>query len=637
MSDFSRSTLLVSALLALLGAGAAVGDALPDTAVGTVAGRVTAAESPLGAARVYAYQLADLSLSRVITNPEGRFFFDALPAGLYKIIAFKSGFVPAIVMLSRASAEASQFLDLELAPAERVNPIEGGFWSVREQIPSDVLRDIERGYAEVAAVPEFSIRMPDAEIRASMQATAGVTQGLEFGSGQVTSGRVGIDGRIRDLKMSLTGVYSELVSDGGRKSEEIAGGHAQRVSFRFESEDHARVNFTTHANQMTTLHRGGPAEVGFESHIVSWSQPVGREGRSDVTAQYTAETNFYSQGRLAPQEIPDASRAWRVEGSYTTPVTDRATIQAGFRYRELDSFYEGSRRDPLMLLPEETVELFGRGGLRVKPALLVEYGLYSTLRDGSLSLAPQGGVVVSLGSNWRASTLASMRVHDGGVPELRDFAPVYHGERGSCDQGEEHCYRLLISRLFGEDEGITFGATHREYGDTMRLFFDRDFFNRLESLYLVRGDRVPELQFEVKRRLAPTILTRLQSSVAAGGGGVVLANNQRTYENEVRYLVTSLDTRFEDTSTGVFLAFHRLEQALSPLGRPGRGVFAHPEIALERLQLMLTQNLGAIHKLASDWAVHLNMEVSRGATPETASFDDDELRKRLTGGLAVRF
>ncbi len=636
MSDFSRSTLLVTALLTLVGAGAAVGDALPAGAGGAVAGRVTAGESPLDAARVYAYQLADLSLSRVITNGEGRFLFEALPAGLYKIIAFKTGFVPAIVMLSRASAEASQFLDLQLAPAEGVNPIEGGFWSVREQIPSDVLRDIERADAEVASVPSFSMRVPDAEVRATMQATAGVAQGLEFGTSQVTSGRVGIDGRIRDLRMSLSGLYSELVSD-GEASAEAAGGHVQRVSFRFESEDSARVNITTHANQMTTLQRGGPAEVGFESHIVSWSQPFGREGRSDVVAQYTSESNFYSQGRLTPQEIPEASRSWRVEGSYTTPVTDRATIQAGFRYRELDSYYSGSRRDPLMLLPEETVELFGRGGLRVKPAVLVEYGLYSTLRDGSLSLAPQGGVVLSLGSNWRASTLASMRVHDGGVPELRDFAPVYHGERGSCDQGEEACYRLLISRLFGEDEAITFGATHREYGDTMRLFFDRDFFNRLESLYLVRGDRVPEIQFEVKRRLAPTILTRLQSSVAAGGGGLVMANNQRAYENAVRYLVTSLDTRFEDTSTGVFVAFHRLEQALSPLGRPGRGVFAHPEIELERLQLMLTQNLGAIHRLAADWAVHLNMELSRGATPETASFEDDELRKRLTGGLAVRF
>ncbi len=637
MNGFSRSTLLVSALLTLVGAGGAVADALPEPLGGAVAGRVTAAESPLDAARVYAYQLADLSISRVVTNPEGRFLFEALPAGLYKIIAFKSGFVPAIVMLSRASAEASQFLDLELSAAEGVNPIEGGFWSVREQIPSDVLRDIERGYAEAALEPSFALRVPDAEIRATMQASAGVAQGLEFGSGQVASGRVGIDGRVRDLKMSLTGLYSELVSDVGQTSEDLTGGHVQRVSFRFESEDSARVNFTTHANQMTTMRRAGPSEVGFESHVVSWSQPIGREGRSDVTAQYTSESNFYSQGRLTPQEIPEASRSWRVEGSYTTPVSDRATIQAGFRYRELDSFYDGSSRDPLLLLPEETVELFGRGGLRVKPAVLVEYGLYSTLRDGSLSLAPQGGVVVSFGPHWRASTLASMRIHDGGVPELRDFAPLYHGERGSCDQGEESCYRLLVSRLFGEDDAITFGATHREYGDTMRLFFDRDFFNRLESLYLVRGDRVPELQFEVKRRLAPSILTRLQSSVAAGGGGLVLANNYRTYENEIRYLVTSLDTRFEDTSTGVFVAFHRLEQALSPLGRPGRGAFAHPEIALERLQLMLTQDLGAIHRLASDWAVHLNMEVSRGTTPETSSFDDDELRKRLTGGLAVRF
>ncbi len=51
---------------------------------------------------------------------------------------------------------------------------------------------------------------------------------------------------------------------------------------------------------------------------------------------------------------------------------------------------------------------------------------------------------------------------------------------------------------------------------------------------------------------------------------------------------------------------------------------------------MLTQELDILNRLASDLAVHLNMELSRGNTPDS-SFDRDELRKRVTGGLAVRF
>ncbi len=119
------------------------------------------------------------------------------------------------------------------------------------------------------------------------------------------------------------------------------------------------------------------------------------------------------------------------------------------------------------------------------------------------------------------------------------------------------------------------------------------------------------------------------------------ATNRASFENKVRYLVTSLDTQFEGSSTGVFLAFHRLEQELTPMSRRARRMARRydPEMALERLQLMLTQDLGIFGVVASDLSVHVNMELSRGYTPETATSldDDDEIRKRLTGGISLKF
>jgi hypothetical protein len=44
-------------------------------------------------------------------------------------------------------------------------------------------------------------------------------------------------------------------------------------------------------------------------------------------------------------------------------------------------------------------------------------------------------------------------------------------------------------------------------------------------------------------------------------------------------------------------------------------------------------------RLAADWALHLNFEVSRGSLPfalQNASADD-EVRRRVTGGLSVKF
>jgi Carboxypeptidase regulatory-like domain len=637
MRVFTR-TVVLSGALALLGTSALL--AAPDSALetldlrtaGAVLGRVTSDKTPLETAWVYAYQIADFSLEKAATNGDGSFRFAGLPAGLYKFIAFKAGFVPAVVMLSRATAEATQTLDLDLLPALPDESVaETGFWSLRERIPPDVLRDIEALNRRAAAEPGFALtHVPDGEFRAEMQATAGFQEGLDFGSAQVSSGRVGIDGHYGDVRLGVTGRFSELQTEGDVGAQG-ANGSTQAISVRVDSSEDSHVNVSSLSNRMDTLH-DGEASVDFESHSLRWSQKVG-SGRSDFTAHYVSESNFHRQGGLVPAEVPVASRALRVEGSYTTPLSSRTTIQAGFRYREMQSEYAPSRR-AFSLLPEETVELFGRGGLQVKPAVVIEYGLYSTLRDGTLSLVPQGGVVFRLGENWQASTLASHRIDDGEVLGLTDFSPLFYGEGEACQAGEMYCYQVLLTRSWGEDESLSFGAIDREYGETLRLYFNRDFFSRLESLFLVRGDRVPELQFGLTRRLRSDVLTRIESNLAVGGGGLLLANN-RTYENQVQYLVTSIDTHFEHTATGLYVAFHHLQQEFETVNR--RGVRSLSETELERLQFRVTQDLSFLRNLAADWAVHLNLELSRGSTPDLEPDDVTELRKRLTGGIVVSF
>src|SRR5260221_14120691 len=92
----------------------------------------------------------------------------------------------------------------------------------------------------------------------------------------------------------------------------------------------------------------------------------------------------------------------------------------------------------------------------------------------------------------------------------------------------------------------------------------------MESLYLVRGDELPEVHVGMRHKILPKVVTKLESSIASGGGGTFIAADGRPYQNQVRYLVASLDTQFLGTSTGVFIAFHRLQQQLDPaLGSSG--------------------------------------------------------------------
>lgn len=646
----------IAALTLLVGAPALAAAAPDPAAAGSVDrrdalgvhGRVLGEVEPLAAARVYAYQLADFTLYEVTTNDDGRFRFSDLPAGLYKIIAHKAGFVPAVVMLTRAQADARQFLELQLA-SEASGDVRAGedFWAVRDRIPADVLREIT-GPEEAAGLRlgdspfarETGVSM--ASFATEMEAMTGVEQLAARGEALLTGGQVGLEGRMGGLRVDLSGDYWRL-GPAGHYAETETEGQVRQIALQLEGGP-ATVALSTRSQRLVGT---DDEPVDFETHRLAWTQELGERSRAHLSAGYSSQTNYYSQSAIAPLEIPRDSNTWEVEGTYTLEMTERATFQGGARYRDrrvgvatAEAFGED---DPT--LHDERLDLFGRSGVRVKPAVLVEYGLYTTLRDGSLSLIPQGGLVLQLGDDWQASTLVSQKLSTEEEPgSPRGFIPAFYHESSACTQGEETCYKLLLTRRNGDESDLTLGAVHRKVGETLRLFFNDDFFNHLESLYLVQGDELPEVQFGLTRRVAPQLLARIESNVGSGGGGIFYATDRSRYENSVRYLVTSLDTHYQGTATGLFISFHHLQQELDPLEGQGASSGLHegadriPKLELQRLQLMLTQDLNILLDLAADWAVKLNMEVSRGSVlfgDETA--DADEVRRRILGGFAVRF
>ncbi|HEX2224214.1 MAG TPA: carboxypeptidase-like regulatory domain-containing protein, partial [Thermoanaerobaculia bacterium] len=653
--------LLVLALLGLSGTADAA-NAANAAAAGYrhgaqgVEGRVLGETSPLSAAGVWAWQLSDLKHFKVETDAQGNFRFDQLPAGVYQILAHKAGFDPVLVKLHRATADAYQFVELQLvqARARKAGPKSGpagdDFWSVRSRVPSDILRDMEgwapaddvlASLAPLPGSPEGGL--PLAGFQTQVEAMAGIgdisSLGSSLGEGQVSQGRVGIEGRFGAVELDLDGPISQFSADGGIALGAGPGlgavggsaGQTSALSLRVAAGADSRIQLTSLSNRLTPRDDAAVDPIDFEHYRVSWSQGVGENGRSDFAAQYTTENNYHRHGVIDPLIIPESSRTLRLEGAFTTSLGDRTTLQTGARYRER-RFVLSSASRPEDQPVQDDLDLFSRGSVQVRPAVLVEYGLYSTLSDGSLALTPQGGIVFQLGSQWQARLSGSLRAYED-VQPAPDFLPALFGADDLCEQVGESCYQLLLSRGSKEDDrSLSLGAVHRTVGETVRLYFSDDFFDRLESLYLVPGDTLPEVRFQWSQRLAPSILTTLQSSVASGGGGTFVGADRRPYKNDVRYVVTSLDTRFQATSTGVFVAFHQLAQSLAPADGGG-GETA--EMDTERLRLRVSQDLGFLMDLATEWAVQLNMELSRGTLPSGQS--DPELRHRFLGGLAVKF
>ncbi|HEY6322168.1 MAG TPA: carboxypeptidase-like regulatory domain-containing protein [Thermoanaerobaculia bacterium] len=710
-----------------------------------LAGRVTGNASPLAAAGVYAYQLADLALFKVMTDPQGNFLFRDLPAGLYKIIAHKPGFLPVVMMVTRDNAKASQFLELQLPPRGTqatpttqttgthsafpstpasgpapTPPADTDFWALRASIPADVLRDIEASDAAStagtagsqagqtkAATPAVAGLPPGAggsgspggsgrgstvasaamssgdssgagagRFRTEVQAMTGVADVAQVGVGQVSGGKVGIAGQLGPVQVGLSGHFWQMTSDGllpgaaagasRTSSGTTADGKTSSLSLDLEAGPSSRITVTSLNNHLLPRTASGPGEpIGLDHYGVSWSQRLGENSHSDFAAQYTSENNYNRQSAIDPAYIPGASRTWNVEGSYTTDLGETNTLQAGFRYSEsllglaspptapgslaaslaggasaggansVGSPFSLNTSSLAGIAPDhQMVDFFSRGGTRLQPAFLVEYGLYTTLLDGSVSLTPQGGLVLQMDDGWQARGSVTHRVYQEN-PVNPEFLPALFKESDLCAQGGRSCYELSLSRRAGEDDAITLSALERVVGETLRLYFSDVVFDRLESLYLVPGDKVPEVRLVVNHRLSKQVKTSFESSFATGGGGIFVGADGRPYQNQVRYMVTSLDTRFLDTATGVFLAFQHLTQGQLPLGFAASSTAVAPA-DFDRLQLMLSQDLSILWNLAAQWALQVNMELSRGTAPSLAS-TDTALHRRILGGIAVKF
>jgi hypothetical protein len=623
--------------------GAPAGDSVAAVAAGVLGGRVVGSESPLHAASVYVYHLADSQLQKALTDSDGGFGFAELPAGLYKVVAFKPGFLPAVVLLTRAAANVRQFVDLEL---ER-EPVPGAvaaddFWSLRGEVPADVLRDIEIAlFADPAVDADAGHKVAlgptdDGRFHAAMRAETGVAA-LVDGTARLTAGRIAVEGQVAGMAIGLSGDYRQLHAAAGGRPLATEVGASRGMRLELATSDQTRVDVRTLSNTMAEG-VAGPRGADFEHVQVSWSQRVGERGRSELAARYTAENNFYRQGWMDLVGVPNSSRTWSVDGAYTARLDERSSLQTGFHYRLREEELAAGPR--LFLagagLPTETLDLFARGGTQVQPALLVEYGLYATQVDGTVSLMPRGGFVMQLTDGWQLGGSFGQRVALDTETRRGDFYPTLWDDSAVCELGEDACYRLFVAR--GEEQSVermSFGVAHRRFADTLRVYFNEDVFNHLESLYLVQGDELSELQLALTQELGSQVVATFAANLGTGGGGELAGRDKRTYRNQVRYLVTSLDAHFARTETGVFLAFHRLEQALRPVAGSATTT-ASSTVAIERLQVRLSQNLDVLLDLPAVWALRLNMELARGGLLDTAP-DRDGVRRQLTGGVAVSF
>lgn len=605
-----------------------------------VAGRVLADAQPVAEVTVYAYQMVEKSLRSSLTDAAGEFRFGELPAGLYKIIAHKSGFAPVVLIVTRRAAADDQFVQVELPAAaggSDASDAEAGYWELRSEVPADVLRELETPLgAFVIALADASPR-PTTSFLTEVVARTSVADLETDSRAQLVSGELGLAGRLGGMRLAVDGDFQSLGS-GSQPTAASVEGEAAALRVRLEGPATGRFDLATESERLLTVVDGGENPVGFERFLVRYHRDFGDQGSTAVLAQYQDETGLYADRRVHPLDLPRASRALRIEGNFSRALGESLRLRSGLRFRETVRDYADDPSADATAVEARHVDAWSFADWTLDSTYVVQYGLYSTARDGSVSIAPRGGLLVRFAPDWQASVSATRRFEltEVGDWQRGEFTPALLESALGCADAEASCYELQV--LHGQDEAdhVRLGASWREFDRTVRLFLDDDAFSG-EGLFLVPGDRLPEVHATVRRQVGANFVTSWTSSFAEGGGGTFLAANRRAYTNDVRYLSSALETTYRPTSTGVYVAFHRVEQRLEAVRRASaRRV--EPENQLETFEVGVSQDLSAVLDVATDWAVRIGVELLRGGTLfESVPTDTEGFRHRLTTGVAVRF
>ncbi len=626
---FRLSRVLCATLVALVPAAAW------GTGVAGVSGRVVHGDDePVANATVFAYQVIERTFTKALTDDAGNFLFKDLPAGLYKIVAHKSGLPTAVLVLARRAAADSQFVQVALP--EKTPSSGENFWDLRAEVPSDVLRDLAPGAIALATLtPQASAR---AHLNGQVVASAGVEQFGPDVVAPVASANLDVRSAVGKMQLEVAGHFKNL---GGNPaagsvnpvSPDVVGRAASfDVGLSGAATGEFGISGEDHQFSLGSARSAGP--VDFARYQLRYAKDFGEVGSTSVHAQYVDESGLYAPSRFAPVALPASSRLWTIQGNYSRSLGESSQIKAGMRFRETsldDLRFDASGR------LRQFLDLWSQGQSELNSTLVLQYGLFTTLRDGSVSLLPKGGLVVRLAPEWQGSISASHRIVATKTdPLANDFAPIVLGDELACEDTDAACYEAEIAHGDDEDTGLHLRGSWREFDRTIRIFLRTDFLADGEGIFFVPGDQLPEIHASVSRKIGASFVTSLSSSYAEGGGGQFQALNRRTYHNDVTYLSTALDTTYKPTATGVYLAFHKVDQRLTPTRIGGRRLVS-PAGDLQRVELVVSQDLSSLFDLASKWAVHVGMEVAKGNTLLAPATDPDHYRRSVTTGLAVRF
>lgn len=566
----------------------------PLPAVLDVLGTVSNAARPVANALVIALNLQDFQSVQTYTGTDGSFSIPQLRGGIYKIIAVKQGFLPAITTIvpTRNSHRVALKLDTEKkakrSPSQEI-------WELRGTLPADVLRELD-AMLEPAEVGTYDVP----RFKGEMLSLTGVTNTASNPSFAQTA--LGVQGRLGDSwQVGLRGNLRrfEDPTDNVRFGNPLAESSVMSMEVRNSGDQSYRLASTqsswTYADAAET-----DREADVRAHNFEW-----RNGPARVQVRYFEQENLF-------RDAPMASNLFEVAGTMPVMQTRRSDLGVALRVKQETI---SGQADVF-----RTADLSANGTVSLVPSLILHYGVDSRIGMQGQQWAPRTGAEWKLTENTSIVGSAMVKVLDRDTNTAVVALPsiVYWSEDGRALPRYTYTFGIVT----GADEANRFSAiaTITEVDEALRMIFADEQNQFWDGLEVDAGDIRRDIRLAYRKQFGNVLAV----DVATTAGTASQRDPAQSHDKV--YIAGDLQSTFTPTRTSIAVSYRDIQQPSEQGAEDYRS---------ERIHVRMSQSL----YLPIDIKLLLGLELARAENSpyliDTVMADGRS--KKYIGGLAVNF
>lgn len=566
---------------------------VPMPAALQVLGTVRSAARPVAHALVVALNLADFDTIQTYTAGDGSFTLPPLRAGIYKIIALKHGFAPAIktVLPTRPSQRLTLALQNEAQKQKNVN---NELWEIRGSLPPDILRELDA----VLTPPVAVVSNQGRRIRGEMMSVTGVADQ----SPAFAQTALGVQSRIgENWELGFRGNLHRIEdpTDDATFGSPLAESSVMAMELRSSRTDAYRVESTKSWWRYRTDGADSRAQADLRSHNFEWEH-----GTARVQVRYFAQQNLFTS-------LPSGSDLIEIAGGTTVLQTSRSDV--GISLRVMQESLHNNANEPL-----RTADLTANGSLEIVPSLVVHYGMSSRVGVDGTSWAPRSGAEWKIGRDTALVASGMYKVID---PVHATVAlPMLVAVADDSRVLPHYAYRFGIVAGDESSRRLSAIATVTAIDAPLRVIFDEGFEQFWDGLYIDAGDLRRDLRLSYRKQIGGKLAIDVATSAGTATPAGAISGASKAY------VTGDVQSVFLPTGTTLAISYRGIRQ---PQPSP------HGDYRSERVNVRMAQPL----HLPLDLRVLLGLEVAHA---ENSPFLLDTLEpssasRKYIGGLAVNF